>query len=321
MTRSCFSLVFMGTPDFAVPSLLKLIQETDHKVLGVVTQPDRPSGRGLKMLAPPVKDIALKHHLPLIQPEKIRRSEVKEWLTGLKPDLLVVIAYGKILPKSILAIPTRGSINVHASLLPKYRGAAPINWAIIGGEQETGATTMFMDEGMDTGAVLLQARTEIGPNENAGSLHDRLSVMGANLLIETLDQLAVGTLTPRVQDHTRATYAPLLDKNTGALDWLRSSGEIHNLVRGLSPWPGAFTFYHGRRMKVYETRLADQPHDSSKKPGQFLAIDRQQGVLINTGQRTLWLVSLQPESKGRMQAIDFFNGYHCTFEHGFTTWT
>lgn len=313
------SIIFMGTPDFAVPTLESIIIKSTYRIVGVVTQPDRPGGRGLKMIAPPVKKIAQKYDITYIQPEKIRKKNIKEWLRNCEPDVIVVVAYGKILPKSILEIPKKGCINVHASLLPEYRGAAPINWCLINGEYETGITTMLMDEGMDTGDILLQKSIIIDENENAQSIHDRLAQIGAELLIETLNRLVEGSLSPTKQDDSSATYAPMLDKEIGRIDWNKSAIEVHNLVRGLSPWPGAYTFFRGIRIKIYETNINKQDCDHSQDPGAFITLDKDNGLLVQTGNGTIWLKTLQPASKSRMPAQDFYNGYRCSPQDSFTS--
>ena len=242
-------IVFMGTPDFAVPSLEALIK-SDDRVIGIVTQPDRPKGRGQQLTPSPVKVIAEHEHLPVLQPTKMKDPAFLAELSAWKPDLIAVAAFGRILPPAILSLPPRGCINVHGSLLPKYRGAGPIQWALINGENETGITTMLMDEGMDTGAMLLQARITIVPDDTAGSLSPRLAELGGRLLVETLAQLKAGTLTPRAQDHRQATLAPLLKKEDGLIDWNLSATALANRIRGLTPWPGAQTFLKMDRWNI-----------------------------------------------------------------------
>ena len=247
-------IVFMGTPQFAVPTLQMLLDRGEN-VVAVVTQPDRPKGRGQQLQQPPVKELALKHGIPVLQPHKVRDPFFIETLLDLKPDLIVVVAFGQILPKALLDIPPKGCINVHASLLPRYRGAAPLNWCIINGETETGVTTMLMDPGLDTGPMLLRSATTIDGNEDITSLHDRMSLMGAQLLAETLDKLKAGMVSPQQQDDTLTCYAPMLKKEDGLINWYREASTIHNQVRGLATWPGTYTFLDGLILKIYTRGL------------------------------------------------------------------
>ena len=247
----------MGTPQFACPTLQRLIDRGDE-IPAVVTQPDRPKGRGQKSVPPPVKELAERHGLPVLQPIKVRAPEFIESVREMNPDVVVVVAFGQILPKALLEIPRYGCINVHASLLPRYRGAAPLNWCVINGEIETGVTTMLMDVGLDTGDMLLKKATPIDPDEDTSSLHDRLSLIGAALLNETLDLLVQGKLVPEKQDEALSCYAPMLKKEDGLIDWTRDARTIRNLVRGMSPWPGAFTYLDGKLVKVYRTRIAEE---------------------------------------------------------------
>ena len=248
-------IVFMGTPEFAVPSLKALVG-AGHEICGVFTQPDKPKNRGMKLQEPPVKEYALSIGLPVFQPAKVRDGEALGILQALNPDLIAVAAYGKILPVDILALPRLGCVNVHSSLLPKYRGAAPINWAILNGEDETGVTIMYMAEGMDTGDILTQAKTPIGLNENAAQLFVRLADIGAGLLVETVAALEAGKVSPVPQDSARASYAPMLSKEQSPLDWTRSARQLHDHVRGLYPWPSALMVLVGIRCKVLQTALA-----------------------------------------------------------------
>lgn len=244
-------IVFCGTPQFAVPSLKHLLAQPDFEIIAIITQPDRPRGRGQEVSFSPVKEVALAAHLPLHQPEKIRAPEVQELLEKLSPDAVVIIAYGQIIPARLLPIPRLGWINLHASLLPKYRGAAPINWAIVNGETRTGVTTMRIDAGMDTGELLLQREIEIGPDETAPELAARMAEAGAPLMAETLRGLASGTIIPRPQNHTQATLAPILKKEDGRIDWNRSAREIYNRMRGFDPWPGAYTTFRGQTCHLW----------------------------------------------------------------------
>jgi methionyl-tRNA formyltransferase len=246
-------LVFLGTPAFAVPTLESLVA-AGYDVLSVVTQPDRPSGRGRRLAASPVKEAALRLGLPVYQPERIRRPDAVAVLAGLRPDIMVVVGYGQILPQTVLDIPPHGIINVHASLLPEYRGAAPVQWAIANGATRTGVTTMRIDAGLDTGDMLLKAETEIGPEETALELGARLAAMGAALLIETLERIE--TIAPHKQDAAQATYAPLLKKENGLIDWRQPAQAIHNRVRGFQPWPGAYTRFRGQQLHIWKSRVA-----------------------------------------------------------------
>lgn len=296
--------VFMGTPEFALPTLEGLLA-AGVDLVGVYTQPDRPSGRGKQLSAPPVKQLALTRGIPVFQPLKLRLPEVVAELRALAPDLIVVVAFGQILPKSVLEIPRYGCINVHASLLPKYRGAAPINQAIVDGELETGVTTMFMDVGLDTGDMLIKRATKIGPCETAGELHDRLALLGREAMSETLERLCAGTLTREPQDDSLSCYAPMLKKEQGLLDWTRPALELHNRVRGLDPWPGAYTLLAGEPLKLARTRPLDEPHEAA--PGTVLAADRD-GVRVACGSGALSLGELQLPGRKRLAAGDFLRG-------------
>jgi len=303
--------VFMGTPDFALQTLQGLI-DAGCNLVGVYTQPDRPKGRGKQLAAPPVKELALQHGIPVFQPQKLRQPEAVAELEALTPDLIVVVAYGQILPKSVLDIPEYGCINVHASLLPRYRGAAPINKAIIDGETETGITTMYMDVGLDTGDMLVKKSLSIGAEETAGDLHDRLALLGRETMEETLRQLCDGTLQREVQDDTRSSYAPMMKKEDGRIDWSRPAIEVHNQVRGLDPWPGAYTSLNGELLKLART----SPDASGEAPpGTVIAADRD-GVRIACGSGSLLVRELQLAGRKRLGAADFLRG--CTLEPGAT---
>jgi len=296
--------VFMGTPEFALATLEGLIA-AGLNLVGVYTQPDRPSGRGKQLTAPPVKQLAATHGIPVFQPIKLRLPEVVAQLQTLAPDLIVVVAYGQILPKSVLDIPRYGCINVHASLLPKYRGAAPINQAIIDGETETGVTTMYMDVGLDTGDMLVKRTTPIGPFETAGELHDRLALLGREAMDETLKRLCAGTLAGEKQDDALSCYAPMLKKEQGLVDWSRPAPEVHNRVRGLDPWPGAYTLLAGEPLKLGRTRPDAEPH--AQPPGTVLGADRE-GVLVACGDGSLNIGELQLPGRKRLAAADFLRG-------------
>ena len=296
-------VIFMGTPEFACPTLQILIDRGED-VVAVVTQPDRPKGRGQKLMPPPVKELALRHGIPVHQPLKVRESSVMELLREMRPDVIVVVAFGQILPKALLEIPPRGCINVHASLLPRYRGAAPLNWCIVNGEHETGVTTMLMDVGLDTGPMLLKRTTVLDENEDIASLHDRMSVMGAELLSETIDGLLAGTVVPVEQDGSQSCYAPLLKKEDGLMDWNRTARDLHNQVRGLMVWPGAYTVVDGQVLKIYRSRIGA----GSGVPGQVLRADKH-GLEVACKEGSLVVEEMQLAGKKRLDAASFLSGY------------
>lgn len=296
--------VFMGTPEFALPTLKGLIA-SGVDLVGVYTQPDRPKGRGKKLAASPVKHLAMEENIPVFQPQKLREPGAVETLQGLQPDLIVVVAYGQILPKAVLDIPTYNCINVHASLLPKYRGAAPINQAIIAGEKETGVTTMLMDVGLDTGDMLVKLSLPIGPDETAGQLHDRLALLGRKAMEETLRQLCEGCLKPEPQDDAISSYAPMMKKEDGRIDWQKSALQIHNQVRGLDPWPGAYTYLDGEVLKIAATGVEES---SSGQPGTIVSADKT-GVRIACGSGVLVVGELQLPGKKRLAAMNFLSGH------------
>ena len=293
-------IVFMGTPDFAVPCLQRLLED-GHEVPAVFTQPDKPVGRHAVLTPPPVKQLALSHGIPVYQPTKMRDGTVAALLRELAPDCLVVVAYGRILPQEILDVPPRGCVNIHGSLLPRYRGAAPIQWSVIRGETATGVTSMFMDAGMDTGDIIDTLTTPIGENETAGELFERLAPLGARLLSTTLAAIADGTVTRRPQNDAEATMAPMLEKAMGRLDLTRPAQELHNQVRGMNPWPGAFCTAGGKTLKIHETRVAA----GSGAPGTLLCADP---VTVACGEGALQLVTVQPEGKPRMAAEAWLRG-------------
>lgn len=299
----------MGTPAFAVPSL-EALANSDHEVVGVVTQPDRPKGRGQAVVSCPVKELALSKGLPVRQPDKIKSPEFLQQLAEWKPDVIAVTAFGRILPKTILDLPPMGCVNVHGSLLPAYRGAAPIQWALIHGDTETGITTMLMDEGMDTGAVLLQQTIPIEPEDTALELGARMAQVGGALLVETLTRLAAQTVVPCVQDHSRATMAPLLKKEDGVIDWTQPATEIANRIRGLSPWPGSFTFHHQHRLIIRKGRVDAQggPAGRGQRPGTILAVGPK-SFWVETGEGRIEVLEVQPANKKRMSVEQFLLGY------------
>jgi methionyl-tRNA formyltransferase len=305
-------VVFMGTPDFAVPCLDAIVN-AGHEVIAVVTQPDRPKGRGRKMRPSPIKQAALDYNLTVLQPGKIKDPAFLQELSLLAPDVIVVVAYGQILPQNMLELPRLGCINVHASLLPDYRGAAPIHWAIINGDQLTGVTTMYMDIGMDTGDMILKAETLIGPEDTTGMLHDKLMIAGANLLLETLSLIEAGQAPRTPQDHALATYAPLLTREVERIDWKLPAQEIHNRIRGLCPWPGAYCFHQEKPLKLCKSRVAAVASLAgvNQHPGRIHALTAD-GVIIEAGVGAVELLELQPECRQRMNARDCANGY-CLF--------
>lgn len=305
MNTSPWRIVFFGTPSFAIPTLQDLLKGPD-KVVGVVTQPDREKGRGRKVVISPVKEVALQHGLIPLQPEKAKGEAFQEALKRLQPDLMVVVAYGQILPRSVLDIPKNGAINVHASLLPKYRGAAPIAWAILNGEKVTGVTTMVMDEGMDTGDILLQAETPIDNGETCETLHDRLASLGAQLLSETVEKTKAGTIRPIQQDHSKATYAPPLKKEDGHIDWEKEAEEIDRQVRAFNPWPGAFTKLGGLLLKVYKGEVREKA--PSGKAGTVVWVGSD-FVEVEAGKGSYLLKEVQLEGRKRLAIREFLSGH------------
>ncbi|MCL2088932.1 MAG: methionyl-tRNA formyltransferase [Oscillospiraceae bacterium] len=291
-------IVFMGTPDFALPSLKALI-ESGHKIAAVFCQADKPKGRGYKLTAPPVKEYAVSMDIPVYQPDKLRGQE--ELMRCLEPEAIVVAAYGKLLPKAILDIPKHGCINVHASLLPKYRGAAPIQWSVINGDPVTGITTMLMAEGLDTGDILLQRPTEIAQDETSGDLFIRLAEMGAELITETLDRIT--EITPTPQDDSLSSHAPMLSREHSAIDPTKSAQELHNLIRGLSPWPAAVITVGDKRLKIYRSCITA----ADGTPGQIANISGRPVLICGDG--GIELTEVQPEGKRRMTGAEFLNGY------------
>jgi methionyl-tRNA formyltransferase len=288
-------LIFLGTPAFAVPTL-EAMARAGHDIPLAVTQPDRPRGRGQTPAAPPVKEAALRLGIEVYQPERVRRPEAVERLGAIGADAMVVVGYGQIIPQNVIDLAPLGIINVHASLLPKYRGAGPIQWSIVNGETRTGVTTMRIDAGLDTGDMLLKAETAIGPEENAIELGRRLSVLGADLLVETLARIR--EIVREKQDSAQATYAPLLKKEDGLIDWSRPAAAIHNQVRGLQPWPGAYTTFRGQTLNIWKSRVVEKP---SLKPW-----------AVQTGGGALELLEVQLEGRKRMSAADFANGQRLT---------
>ncbi|MCB5724133.1 methionyl-tRNA formyltransferase [Mitsuokella jalaludinii] len=299
-----FRVIFMGTPEFAVPCLAALYEHCD--VIGVVTQPDKPRGRGQKLVPSPVKAWAEAHGLPVWQPKRIKEEDFTAFLEEQKPDLMVVVAFGQILSQRILDIPPYGCINVHGSLLPRYRGAAPMQWCVIDGEKKTGITTMFMDAGLDTGDMLLKAEFPIGPDTTLEEVHDGLMALGAKVLIDTLEELSAGTLK-RIPQTGESNYAPMLTKETGHIHWQDCAQKIHNLVRGLDSWPGAYTFLAGKKYKIWRTRCTTEKTEA--QPGTILRADKKEGLFVVAGDGVLEITELQAPGKKRMAAKDYLNGH------------
>ena len=295
-------IVFMGTPDFAVPSLQALI-DAGHDVCAVYTQPDKPQGRKQILTAPPVKTLALEHDIPVFQPNTLKNGDEQARLRELAPEVIIVVAYGKLLPKAVLDIPPHGCINVHGSLLPRWRGAAPIQWAVIAGDEMAGVTTMQMAEGLDTGDMLLTYETKVGEKETAGELFDRLAQSGAELLTQTLVKL--DEITPRPQDDAQSCYAHMLDKQMAVIDWSRSAHEIDCLIRGLNPWPIALTTLSGERLKVFAAEKAA----GNGEPGTVLEADPKKGLTVACGEGALGLTEIQLVGGKRMKATDFLRGH------------
>lgn len=297
-------VVFMGTPDIAATCLKKIIAD-GFEVVGVYTQPDRPKGRGMKMQFSPVKEVAIQNNLPVFQPENFREEETVEALRALKPDICAVVAYGRILPQKVLDVPTYGCINIHASDLPKYRGSAPYQWAVLNGEKETGVTAMYLIREMDAGDIIEISKTPIGENETAGELLDRLAVLGAELLSKTLSRFRKEGKVPAVpQDGSKATFAPMLEKTMCPIDWTLSAQQVHDHVRGLHPWPVATMELQGKTFKVHETRITE----GSGTPGQILGLTKK-GLKIACGEGAVEITSLQAEGGKRMAAPDYFRGH------------
>ena len=296
-------VVFMGTPDIAATCLKKILAD-GFEVVGVYTQPDRPKGRGMKMVFSPVKEVALAHDLPVFQPENFRQEETVQQLRDLKPDLCAVVAYGRILPQKVLDVPTYGCINIHASILPQYRGSAPYQWAVLDGQKETGVSAMYLVREMDAGDVIEISKTPIGENETAGELLDRLAVLGADLLSKTLTRFTQGPVPATPQDPAKVSFAPMLEKTMCPIDWTKTAQQVHDHVRGLHPWPVATMQLQGKLFKVHETRVVP----GSGQPGQILGLTKT-GLVMACGQGAVEIRSLQAEGGKRMAAPDYFRGH------------
>jgi methionyl-tRNA formyltransferase len=297
-------IVFMGTPEIATGCLQKIIDEK-HEVVGVVTQPDKPQNRGKKLGMPPVKELALKYDIPVYQPVRAREENFIETLKELNPDVIVVVAFGQILPKAILDIPKLGCINVHVSLLPKYRGAAPINWVIINGESKTGVTTMYMDEGLDTGDMILKTEFNLDDEITAGELHDQMMEIGSQTLKETLDLIEKGCAPREKQNHDEFSYAPMMNKALGNIDWNKGAKEIHNLIRGVNPWPSAYTTYQNNTMKIWKSRVLSETSD--KTCGTILKVDKD-GMRVSTKDNVILIEELQMPGKKRVLVSEYIKG-------------
>ena len=296
-------VVFMGTPEIAATCLTKILED-GFEVVGVYTQPDRPKGRGMKMVYPPVKEVALAHDLPVFQPENFREDETVAQLKALQPDVVAVVAYGRILPQRVLDIAPEGFINIHASILPQYRGSAPYQWAVLDGLAETGVTAMYLCREMDAGDMIDVAKTSIGEDETAGELLDRLAVLGAELLSKTLSKVEKGEAKGTAQDASKATYAPMLDKTMCPIDWTKSAQQVHNQVRGLHPWPVATAELNGTKFKIHATKVVE----GSGTPGTILGLTKT-GLQVACGERAIEIRSLQAEGGKRMAAPDYFRGH------------
>lgn len=307
MTMPAARIIFMGTPEFAVPSLARLI-DAGHEIVTVVTGPDKPRGRGQKLTPTPVKELALAHHLPLLQPESVKDPAFADAVRAVAPDIAVVVAF-RILPRAVFAVPKLGTFNLHSSLLPRYRGAAPINWAVINGDTETGVTTFFLDDRVDTGAMLLQERIPIGPEEDAGSVHDRLAVLGADVVARTVDRILQGDLVPQQQDPGAATPAPKIFKDHCHIDWTKPARIVHDLIRGMSPHPGAFALHDGHVLKIYKSTVGQGRVRGI--PGTVLVEDGR--LLVMAADHPLEIIDLQQEGRRRMTSAEFLRGY--TFPH------
>lgn len=300
-------IVFMGTPDFAVPCLKALI-DSNYDIAAVITQPDRAKGRGNKLTAPPVKVLAEEKGITVYQPERIKTSEASEFLRKLEPDVIIVVAFGQLLSQEILDIPAMGCINVHASLLPRYRGAAPINWCIINGDENTGITTMYMDKGLDTGDIIIRRETAIGSEETAGELHDRMAELGASTLIETMKLMEEGK-APRIpQNNDEATYAPIMTKSLGRIDWSKDAEEVKNLIRGTYPWPGAFSYCNGKTFKIFRAEVVDYS-GKNEEYGFITSVDSG-SFTVSCGIGSLRIKELQFENEKRMSVEAYLRGHN-----------
>ena len=306
-------LVFMGTPEFAVRSL-ETLHNSAHEIVAVVTAADKPRGRGRKVTPSPVKQAALAMNLPILQPKNLKSPDFIQKLSEYQPDLNVIVAF-RILPESVFKLPRLGSVNLHGSLLPKYRGAAPINWAVINGETKTGVTTFLLDKKVDTGAMLMQEEIEITPEDDAGSIHDKMMAIGADLLLQTVDALESGTIRPEPQSNSGATPAPKLTPETGRLDWSRPAVELFNLIRGLSPYPGAYSTLCGKKIIILKCNLIEM--NNAGDPGKIITADPKTGITVACGRNALKIIALKPQGKKIMSSEEFVRGYHVQNGHRF----
>lgn len=303
------NIMFLGTPDFAVPSLRSLAGSSRHRVVGVITNPDQPSGRSLKMTPPPVKIAAAELGIPVFQPEKFNTAETIDLLKSLSVDLLAVVAYGKIIGDRLISLYPGRIINVHPSLLPEYRGVAPYQWAIVNGETETGVTIIQIVKELDAGDMIIQKSCPIGPDENASELHDRLAAMGAAMISEAADLIESGSARPVPQDHSKATYFKKIEKSSGRIDWTRDAASVHNLVRGFSPWPSTFTFHGGDMIKVHRTRIAALPRPEGAACGTVISADEKNGLAVACGTGVVMIEKLQLASRNIQSYEAFLRGY------------
>ncbi|MCI8300042.1 MAG: methionyl-tRNA formyltransferase [Lachnospiraceae bacterium] len=301
-------VIFMGTPDFSIGTL-EALTEAGHEIVLAVTQPDKPKGRGKTVQFPPVKEAALARGIEVYQPRRVREPECIAYLQKFQADIIVVVAFGQILPKEILDLPRYGCVNVHASLLPKYRGAAPIQWAVINGEKVTGVTTMRMDEGLDTGDMILKEEVELTPEETGGSLFERLALTGAELCVKTLTAIEEGAASYTPQNHEAATHTAMIKKQLGEIDWNRPARELECLIRGLNPWPSAYTYWKGKTLKIWKASVINQTEQPAAfEAGTVTAVNKD-GIMVQTGQGILNLLEVQPEGKKRMKTDAFLRGY------------
>lgn len=310
------NVVFMGTPDFARKSLKCLI-EAGHQIQMAVVQPDKPKGRGMKLVHPPVKEYAISKRIDVVQPLSLKDPSFIEKIRSLKPDVIIVVAYGKILPKAVLEIPELGCINVHASLLPKYRGAAPIQWPIINGDKVTGVTTMYMDAGLDTGDMILKTEVEIEDNDTLETMHDKLAEAGGRLIVKTLEEIEKGTAPRILQNNDEATHTRQIQKEDGLINWQNTAIQIRNQIRGFNPWPGAFTFYGNKMIKLWNASECE--FDNKAVPGTIINADKKRGLIVSAGKNALKIVELQPEGSRRMTAEEYLIGHDVEIGKKFST--
>ncbi|MDO8885381.1 methionyl-tRNA formyltransferase [Candidatus Oleimmundimicrobium sp.] len=300
-------IIFAGTPKFALPSL-KTLLNSHHEIIAIITQPDRPRGRHLKLMASPIKKMAISYKIPVFQPLTLNNEEFKEKIVELKPDIVIVVAFGQLIPQWLLNLPKYGCVNAHASLLPKYRGAAPIQRVIMDGSSETGVTTMFMDNELDTGDILLQTKVSISDDETAGELHDKLAELSSNLLLKTIDGLDAGTIKPIRQNDTEASFAPKIKDNETKINWGNSAEKIRNIIRALNPTPGAHTLFKGKRLKIFKVETVSPKNHFP--PGTISEVEKNIGFMVNASDKALLILEVQPEGKRIMAANEFCKGHN-----------